>query len=79
VSVIVPTKNSSRTLERCSKSIKNQSYKNVEIIVVDNNSTDNTKEIAQKYTDKVFNVGPEKTTQKKSWYKSCWRKIFTVY
>jgi len=64
VSVIVPTKNSSRTLERCLKSIKNQTYKNIEIIVVDNNSTDNTKEIARKYTDKVFNVGPERTAQK---------------
>jgi len=64
VSVIVPTKNSSRTLEKCLKSIKNQTYKNIEIIVVDNNSTDNTKEIAKRYTDKVFNVGPERTAQK---------------
>jgi len=64
VSVIIPTKNSSRVLERCLKSIKNQTYKNIEIIVVDNNSTDNTKEIARKYTDKVFNVGPERTAQK---------------
>jgi len=64
VSVIIPTKNSSRTLERCLNSIKNQTYKNIEIIVVDNNSTDNTKEIAIKYTDKVFNAGPERTAQK---------------
>ncbi len=46
------------------KSIKEQSYKNVEIIVVDNSSTDNTKEIAQKYTDKVFNQGPERSAQR---------------
>jgi glycosyltransferase involved in cell wall biosynthesis len=55
VSVIIPTYNSSRTLEKCLESIKNQSYKNIEIIVVDNNSKDNTKEIALKFTDKVFN------------------------
>ena len=63
VSVIIPTKNSSKTLETCLKSIKNQSYKNIEIIVVDNNSTDNTKEIALKYTDKVSNQGPERSAQ----------------
>jgi glycosyltransferase involved in cell wall biosynthesis len=64
VSVIIPTKNSSRTLEACLKSIKDQSYKNIELIVVDNNSTDDTKEIAKKYTDKVFNYGPERSAQR---------------
>jgi glycosyltransferase involved in cell wall biosynthesis len=65
VSVIVPTKNSSRTLEACLKSIKNQTYENIELIIVDNdNSTDNTKEIARKYTDKVFNYGPERSAQR---------------
>ena len=63
VSVIIPTKNSARTLEACLKSVKEQSYKNIEIIVVDNNSTDNTKEIAKKFTDKVFNHGPERSAQ----------------
>jgi probable beta-1,3-galactosyltransferase len=55
VSVIIPTYKSSRTLEKCLESIKNQTYKNIEIIVVDNNSTDNTKEIAKKFTQKVIN------------------------
>ena len=64
VSVIIPTKNSSKTLEACLESIKNQSYPNVELIVVDNNSVDNTKEIAKKYTDKVFNFGPERSAQR---------------
>jgi len=64
VSVIVPTKNSEKFIGQCLKSIKNQTYKNLEIIVVDNNSTDNTKEIAKKYTDKVYNQGPERSTQR---------------
>lgn len=64
VSVIVPTKNSSRTLEACLASIKKQSYSGVEIVVVDNESTDNTKEIARKYTEKVFNKGPERSAQR---------------
>ena len=36
----------------------------IEIIVVDNNSQDKTKEIAYKYTDKVYNFGPERSAQR---------------
>ena len=64
VSIIVPTRNSSQFLEACLVSIKEQSYLYIELIVVDNNSTDNTKEIAKKYTDKVFNQGPERSAQR---------------
>jgi len=64
VSVIVPTKNSALTLEECLRSIKNQSYKNIEIIIVDNNSIDKTTEVAKKYTKLVFNKGPERSAQR---------------
>jgi len=64
VSVIVPTKNSAKFLDACLQSIKDQTYKNIELIVVDNNSTDNTKQIAKKYTDKVYNHGPERSAQR---------------
>lgn len=64
ISVIVPTKNSEQFLERCLKSIKSQTYKNLEIIVVDNNSSDKTKEIARRYVGKVFNKGPERSAQR---------------
>lgn len=64
VSVIVPTKNSSVYLESCLKSITDQSYPNIELVVVDNGSTDNTKKIAKKYTDKIFNKGPERSAQR---------------
>ena len=64
VSVIVPTYNSGAYLEACLLAIKEQTYHNVELIVVDNNSTDETKEIARKYTDKVFNKGPERSAQR---------------
>ena len=63
VSVIVPTKNSALLLSKCLDSVKNQTYTNIEIILVDNNSTDNTKEIASKYTNFVFNQGPERSAQ----------------
>ena len=64
VSVIIPTKNSEKFIGKCLKSIKNQTYQNLEIIVVDNNSTDQTKEIAKKYTDLVFDKGPERSVQR---------------
>lgn len=64
VSVIVPTYNSSHCLAACLRSICNQSYKNIELIVVDNNSKDNTKEIAKSFTKKVFNRGPERSAQR---------------
>lgn len=54
VSVIIPTRNSIRTIEICLKAVKNQKYKNIEIIVVDQESKDGTWEIAKKYVDKVF-------------------------
>lgn len=63
VSVIVPTYNSSAFLETCLKSIQQQTYNNIELVVVDNNSTDNSKEIAKKYTTMVFNKGPERSAQ----------------
>lgn len=64
VSVIVPTYNSAAYLDGCLKSVKEQTYSRTELIVVDNNSKDNTKEIAQKYTNKVFNKGPERSAQR---------------
>jgi glycosyltransferase involved in cell wall biosynthesis len=64
VSIIVPTRNSAATIGACLKSMKNQSYKNIEMIVVDNNSSDRTKEISKKYTKKVFNKGPERSAQR---------------
>lgn len=64
VSVIVTTYNNKATLGACLASIADQSYKRIEIIVVDNNSTDTTKKIAHRYTGNVYNVGPERCTQR---------------
>jgi glycosyltransferase involved in cell wall biosynthesis len=63
VSVVVPTFNSERFLERCLKSISEQSYSNIEVIVVDNYSEDKTKEIAEKYADLVMLKGSERSVQ----------------
>ena len=47
VSVIIITKNQSRFLKKCINSIVVQSYKNFEVIIVDDNSSDNTKKIIE--------------------------------
>lgn len=64
VSVIVTTKNNEMTIDDCLKSIVSQSYKEIEIIVVDNNSSDRTQSISSKYTTKVYAQGPERSAQR---------------
>lgn len=64
VSVIVTTKNEAKNIKACLESITTQSYKNIEIIVVDNNSKDDTKKISQNYTKLVYNKGPERSAQR---------------
>jgi glycosyltransferase involved in cell wall biosynthesis len=64
VSVIITTKNEESVLERLLLSVAKQNYSPIEIIVVDNNSTDRTKLIAKKYTHKVFSFGPERSAQR---------------
>ncbi|MBP4137802.1 glycosyltransferase family 2 protein [Flavobacterium geliluteum] len=49
VSVIIPTYNRANDLDRCLKSLQHQTYKNFEVLVCDDGSTDNTKEIVEKY------------------------------
>jgi len=54
VSVIVPAFNEEKSLARTLESLSNQVYKNVELIVIDNNSTDKTNSIAKKFTKNVW-------------------------
>jgi len=66
VSIVITTKNEEKNIENCLKSVVQQNYpkEKIEVIVVDNSSTDKTKEISQKYTEKVFNKGPERSSQR---------------
>ena len=53
ISVIILAFNEEKFLPRCLNSLKNQSLKNFEIIIVDNNSTDRTIKIAKSFGVKV--------------------------
>lgn len=53
VSVNIATYNSQKTLEKCLSSVKNQTYKNVEIVVMDSYSKDKTPEIANTFGAKI--------------------------
>ena len=64
ISFVVPTKNSERTLESCLASLRGQAYEDVEVILVDNQSTDRTLEIAERYCHVVETFGPERSAQR---------------
>lgn len=49
VSIVVPIYNREKFLDKCIKSLTNQTYKNVEIILVDDGSTDNSLEVCNNY------------------------------
>lgn len=66
VSVIVPAYNASKTIEKCLDSLLNQTLKNIEIIVINDKSTDDTLKILNSYKsnnqiiviDNKKNLGP---------------------
>lgn len=55
ISIVVITYNFEKIIEKCLISIENQTYKNVEIIITDDCSTDKTIEICEKWKEKNIN------------------------
>ena len=51
ISVVIANFNSGKYIDQCINSLKSQTYKDIEIIFFDDNSTDNSLEIIQKYSD----------------------------
>lgn len=56
ISIIVPVYNVEQYLEKCLESLVHQTYKNVEIILVNDGSTDNSRKIISKYEKKYNNI-----------------------
>ncbi|WP_455537647.1 glycosyltransferase [Terrisporobacter sp.] len=58
VSIIIPVYNAEKFIAKCLDSIKNQTYKNLEIILINDGSTDNSGEICEEYckSDDRFKV-----------------------
>ena len=56
ISVIVPVYNSEKYLTKCLDSLVNQTYENIEIIAVNDGSTDNSCDILKSYQEKYFKI-----------------------
>jgi chlorobactene glucosyltransferase len=56
VSVLVPARNEEKNIGACLDSLRNQSYQNYEILVIDDNSTDNTAKIVRAIAEKDSRV-----------------------
>jgi len=56
VSIIIRTKNEEKWISSCLRSVFDQSYKNFEVIIVDNQSTDNTVARAKEFNVKIISI-----------------------
>ncbi len=56
VSIIIPAHNSEKYLNKTLESVFRQTFQDFEIIVVDDGSTDGTRDVVQKYPDKVIYI-----------------------
>src|SRR5262249_54343749 len=69
VSVVIPAHNESVVIERTLDSVRASSYKNIEIIVVDDGSQDDTSEIIRNYLKRVRLVEVEGSVARRQTFK----------
>lgn len=73
VSVLIPARNEQDNIYRCVASFLKQDYKNIEIIVLDDNSTDKTSEIVRAMAQKDSRIKfVNGKPLKKGWMGKCW-------
>lgn len=56
VSIMIPNYNHSKYLDECIRSAQNQTYENIEIVILDNSSEDNSVQVSAKYAGKKTRV-----------------------
>ena len=56
VSVLIPMRNEEKNIPKLLNSLIEQSYNNIEILILDDNSTDNSYEVASNYSHKIKNL-----------------------
>tara|TARA_B110000046_G_scaffold129349_1_gene135801 strand:- start:201 stop:1166 length:966 start_codon:yes stop_codon:yes gene_type:complete len=54
ISIIIPVFNGQKFLDRCFKTLELQNYNKLDIIFIDNNSTDNTFKMLKEYSKKIY-------------------------
>ena len=83
VSVVIPVYNSEKFLDECIESVLNQTYQDIEIIVINDGSNDNSEKILQKYSDKITIISQENQGLASALnagiktLKGCWLKWFS--
>lgn len=60
ISVIIRTRNEEEWIRRCLFAITNQDYEEIEVIIVDHNSTDKTLNIAREFDCRVLTIGEDR-------------------
>lgn len=64
VSIIIPVKNGDKYIRKCLKSINQQTYKNIEVLIIDGGSTDKTLDIAKEFKAKIYKTKNGRSYQK---------------
>lgn len=64
ISIIITTRQEQDVIGELLESVRRSTFKDYEVILVDNNSADLTREIAKRYTKKIFIKGPERSVQR---------------
>ncbi len=59
ISIVIPTYNHASSLPKCLDSLFSQTYKDIEVIVVNDGSTDNTNEVVKPYLDRIKYIEQE--------------------
>lgn len=56
ISIVIPAYNIADYIGRCIESVLNQTYKNIEIVIVNDGSTDDTEQVAKNYCEKDIRI-----------------------